>query len=91
MVEKLNECDSSIKMPQTSVVDFNRLVKIRLDGDELLIRVFEISPAKSSDGLPINKEAPLGKAILGHTKGEQIEYKVRNNTFKVTIMEVYKS
>lgn len=92
MVEKLKECDSPIKMSRGLVVDFNKLVKVRFsDGDELLVRIFENSSPQSADGLPINKDAPLGKAILGHTKGEQIEYTVRNNTYKVTILEVYES
>ena len=72
------------------VVDLNRLVKIRFsDGNELLVRVFKKSPFRSSCEFPLNKEAPLGKAILGHTKGEQIEYNVRGSIYKVTILEVY--
>lgn len=77
-------------MLQDLIVGLNKLVKIRFsDGDELLVRIFEDSPFQSSSEFPINKEAPLGKALLGHTKGEQIEYKVGDNTYKVTILEVY--
>lgn len=79
-------------MRQALVVDLNKLVKIRFaDGDELLVRIFESSPfqSQSSDEFPLNKEAPLGKALLGHSKGEQIEYQVENNTYKVTILEIY--
>lgn len=72
------------------IVDLNKLVKIRFsDGDELLVRLFEKSPNQPSAEFPLNKEAPLGKAILGHTKGEQIEYRVRDSIHKVTILEVY--
>ena len=77
-------------MLQNSIVNFNKLVKIRFsDGDQLIVRVFEKSPIQLADEFPLNKEAPLGKAILGHTKGEQIEYQVRNNTYRVTILDIY--
>lgn len=77
-------------MKQHSLVDLNKLVKIRFsDGEELFIRVFEKSPVKLSEEFPVNKEAPVAKALLGHTKGEQVEYNVRNNTYKVTILEIY--
>lgn len=77
-------------MQHNCVVDLNKLVKIRFsDGEELFIRVFEKSPVKLSEEFPVNKEAPVAKALLGHTKGEQIEYTVRNNTYKVIILEIY--
>lgn len=76
-------------MLQNLVVDLNKIVKIRFsDGDELLVRIFETSPFKSSSEFPVNKESPLGKALLGHTKGEQIEYKVEGNTQQVAILEI---
>lgn len=90
MALKLKEWDSLVKMSQDLTIDLNKLVKIRFsDGNELLVRIFENSSNQSSDEFPVNKEAPLGKALLSHTKGEQIEYKVENNTYKVTILEVY--
>ena len=77
-------------MIQNLIVNFNKLVRIRFsEGDELLVRIFESSPIKSNKGVPVNKEAPLGKALLGHTKGEQIEYLVIDKTYKVTILEIY--
>lgn len=79
-------------MLQNPVVDLNKLVKIRFsDGDELLVRIFENPTSQSSDEFPLNKEAPLGKALLGHTKGDLVEYTVRNNTYKVTILEIFSS
>ena len=77
-------------MLQNPVVDLNKLVRIRFaDGEELFVRIFENTPVQSADEFPVNKDAPLGKVLLGHTKGDQIEYRVRNNTYKVTILEIY--
>lgn len=77
-------------MLQNLTVDLNKLVKVRFsDGDELLIRLFDKTSYQTSNELPVNKEAPLAKALLGHSRGEQIIYQVRNNTYKVTILEIY--
>lgn len=76
-------------MPQESVVGLNKLVKIRfLDGDELLVRIFEDSPLRSFSEFPVNKESPLGKALLGHSVGERIEYFVGKTIQKVVILEI---
>ena len=76
-------------MLQDLVVDLNKLVKIRFsDGNELLVRIFENSPFQYSSEFPLNKEAPLGKALLGHTIGEEIEYCVEKNMQKVVILEI---
>lgn len=78
-------------MQQNSVVDLNKLVKIRFsDGEELFISVFEKSPIQLNEEFTVNKDAPVGKALLSHSRGKQIEYRVRNNTYKVTILEVYR-
>lgn len=85
----LEECDSLTQMLQDLVVDLNKLVKIRFsDGDELLVRIFENLPAQSTNEFPVNKESPLGKALLGHTKGEQIEYQVEGSIQQVAILEI---
>jgi len=76
-------------MLQDLVVDLNKLVKVRFsDGDELLVRIVENPPFQSSDVVLVNKDAPLGKALLGHSLGEEIEYCVEENKQKVTILEI---
>lgn len=76
-------------MLQDLVVGLNKLVKIRFsDGDELLIRIFENPASQSSDEFPVNKDAPLAKALLGHSVGEEIEYGVEENKQNVTILEI---
>lgn len=77
-------------MPQDLVVDLNRLVKIRfLGGEELLVRIIEISPSQSFSEFPLNKDAPLGQALLGHSVGEEIEYQVAGKIQKVVILEIH--
>lgn len=77
------------KMLQNSVVDLNRSIKIRFaDGNELSIRIIEHPTFQHSSEFLVNKEAPLGKALLGHYEGEEIEYFVEGNNQKVVILEI---
>lgn len=76
-------------MLRKSVVDLNKSVKIRFaDGNELLIRIIEQPTFKHSSEFLVNKEAPLGKALLGHYEGEEIEYSVDKNIQKVVILGI---
>lgn len=76
-----------------AIVNLNKPVKLRFsDGDELIIKIVEQKPKqpfrKESTELLINTEAPIAKAILGHTTGEEIEYSVEDNIQKVIILEI---
>lgn len=76
-------------MLQNSIVNLNKLVKIRFtDGNELSIRIIEHPNFQHSAEFLVNKEAPLGKALLGHYEGEEIEYFVEGNNQKVVILEI---
>lgn len=76
-----------------TIVNLNKPVKLRFsDGDELVVKIIEQGSKQSHRKEPqefiITTEAPIAKAILGHTKGEEIEYRVRGNVQKVTIVEI---
>lgn len=76
-----------------AIVNLNKPVKLRFsDGDELVIKIIEQKPKqplkKESQEFMITTEAPIAKAILGHTSGEEIEYSVEDSLQKVTIVEI---
>lgn len=71
-------------------VSLNILVKVRFeDGYEMLVSVFEKQKTNQSAGFQVNREAPLGNALLGHVVGEKIEYQVEEKVHQVTILEIY--
>lgn len=71
-------------------VSLNTLVKVRFeDGYEMIVSVFEKYKPNQSSAFPVNREAPLGNALLGHTIGEKIEYQVEDAIHQVTILEIY--
>lgn len=76
-----------------TIVNLNKPVKLRFsDGDELVIKIIEQGSKQPLKKEPpefiITTEAPIAKAILGHTTGEEIEYFVEDNIQKVTIVEI---
>lgn len=76
-----------------AIVNLNQPVKLRFnDGAELIIKIVEQKPKrpskKESTEFLINTEAPIAKAILGHSSGEEIEYWVEDNIQKVIIVEI---
>lgn len=78
------------KNKQPHKVSLNTLVKVRFeDGYEMLVSIFEKQKTYQSSGFQVNREAPLGNALLGHTTGEKIEYQVENIIHQVTILEIY--
>lgn len=73
-----------------SKVSLNSLVKVRFeDGYEMLVSIFEKQKSNQSSGFQVNREAPLGNALLGHTIGEIIEYEVESINHQVTILKIY--
>ncbi len=71
-------------------VSLNTLTKVRFeDGYEMLVSIFEKQRIDHSAGFQVNREAPLGNALLGHIVGEKIEYQVENKVHQVTILEIY--
>ncbi len=75
---------------QKSKVSLNTLVKVRFeDGYEMIVSIFEKERTSESPGFQVNREAPLGKALLDHTVGEKIKYQVGDNIHQITILEIY--
>jgi len=71
-------------------VSLNTLVKVRFeDGYEMLVSIFEKQKPNHSSAFQVNREAPLGNALLNHAVGEKIEYQVGNTNHQVPILEIY--
>lgn len=71
-------------------VGMNNTVKIRVDedGTEETYKIVTTVRTDSLRGL-ISVESPLGKALLGHKKGEQVEVQVNKDfSYTVTILSV---
>lgn len=79
-------------MNRALIVNLNKSVKIRFKkGDELVIRIVDqkqIDKTEQSEEFLVNNNTPIAQAILGHTVGEKIKYRVEGKTQLVTIMEI---
>lgn len=72
------------------VVSINNPIKILYsDGQKILIRIFDEKPNQSHDSPEyfIQKDAPIAQAVLGHKVGDQVEYAVGVNKYKITILD----
>ena len=69
-------------------VNVGNIVSIKYDDDEIeeykIVGSLEADPFENK----ISNESPIGKAIIGHKKGEVVEVKSPNGNFKVTIIEI---
>lgn len=72
------------------VVSINNPIRILYsDGQKVLIRIFDKKPNQYYDSPEyfIQKDSPLAQAVLGHQKGEQVEYTAGINKFRITILD----
>lgn len=79
-------------MQQNLVVDLNKLVRIRFkEGEEFVIKIVgekQINQIEKSEAFLVDTKTPIAQAILGHTIGEKIKYKVEGNLQHVDILEI---
>lgn len=79
-----------IKQTSSSQVEIGKTVEIEFVENKIkrefdLVGSIEADPRKNR----ISIDSPLGKAIRGHEKGQQVTYKTENGkTFSVKILEV---
>jgi len=65
------------------------IVALRYQGDDDVERFLVGSIEERRDDLPvISPQSPLGLALLGHQKGETVEYQAPSGTLAVEIVEV---
>ncbi|MFU8786628.1 MAG: transcription elongation factor GreA [Candidatus Izemoplasmataceae bacterium] len=78
-----------IKEDHSNKVNIGKLVTLKLNGlepkDYTIVGTLEANPLESK----ISNESPVGKAVIGHKKGESVTFKTEaNKEVKVTIVDV---
>jgi len=65
------------------------VVGIRYQGDDAVERFFVGSIEEKGEGVEVvSPGSPLGKALLGHGKGDEVEYEAPGGTLRVDIVSV---
>jgi len=65
------------------------IVALRYEGDDDVERYLVGSIEERRDDLPvISPQSPLGLALLGHQKGESVEFQAPSGTLSVEIVEI---
>jgi transcription elongation factor GreA len=50
----------------------------------IIVGTFEVDPIKGK----ISNESPLAKAVMGKKIGDELEFKIQNQTHKIKIIEI---
>ena len=61
-----------------------------IEEDEILVLHIVGSKEVNVDKNKISDESPIGKALMGHTKGETVEVEAPMGTFKLEIIDIGK-
>jgi len=72
----------------TNIVNIGSRVKLQNHAKELEIRIVEENEASPSEGY-ISKISPIGKAILGRSKGEEVIVKLPEGKIEYTIKKIF--
>lgn len=65
------------------------VVGLRYDGDDGVERFFVGSIEERQDDLPVlSPGSPLGRALVGHAVGDEVEYDAPNGRLKVAVVSV---
>ena len=95
MEARINEIESIIKnhvllerKAPTGVVDMGSTVRFSVDGaDEEIYRIVGPVEADPKAGR-VSYESAIGKALIGHRVGEEVEIKTPNGTYSVRIVGI---
>ncbi|MBO5378448.1 MAG: transcription elongation factor GreA [Ruminiclostridium sp.] len=75
----------------TEHVQLGNTVTVKdIDEDEILVLHIVGSKEVNVDKNKISDESPIGKALMGHTKGETVEVEAPMGTFKLEIIDIGK-
>lgn len=75
----------------TEHVQIGNTVTVKdIDEDEILVLHIVGSKEVNVDKNKISDESPIGKALMGHTKGETVEVEAPMGTFKLEIIDIGK-
>lgn len=86
-IENILKNSKTIKKSKDGLVDVGSTVKVQLEEGE---QVFEIVGSTEADpeAGKISNESPIGKALLGKTKGDEVEVEVPAGTMVYKIIEI---
>jgi transcription elongation factor GreA len=95
MEARINELEAIVKnyvlietKPRTGVVDMGSTVRFTEDGaDEEAYRIVGPAEADPKAGR-VSYESALGKALIGHRVGEEVEIKTPNGSYNVKIVGI---
>jgi transcription elongation factor GreA len=94
MEARVNELEAIVKnhvlietKPTTGVVDMGSTVHFSEDGAEETYRIVGPAEADPKAGR-VSYESALGKALIGHRVGEQVEIKTPNGSYSVRIVGI---
>jgi transcription elongation factor GreA len=78
-----------VKSGSQETVEAGTIVSIRYHGDDEIERFFVGSIEEKGEGVDVvSPGSPLGKALLGHGKGDEVEYEAPGGTLRVEIVAV---
>jgi transcription elongation factor GreA len=78
-----------VKEGTQATVSAGTIVTIRYEGDEEKERFFVGSIEEKGEGVDVvSPGSPLGKALIGRSKGESVEYEAPGGTLRVEIVAV---
>lgn len=86
-IENILKNSKTIKKSKDGLVDVGSTVKVQLEEGE---QVFEIVGSTEADpeAGKISNESPIGKALLGKTKGDEVEVEIPAGTMVYKIIEI---
>jgi transcription elongation factor GreA len=95
MEARINELEAIVKnhvlietKPRTGVVDMGSTVRFTEDGaDDETYRIVGPAEADPKAGR-VSYESALGKALIGHRVGEEVEIKTPNGSYNVRIVSI---
>ncbi len=71
----------------TGGVQLGSKVKVKFDGSEMEFQIVGSNEANPS-ALKISNESPIGKAFMGHKKGDKVEAETPRGKIKYAILDV---
>lgn len=86
-IESILKQAKIIKKPTGSIVDIGSTVHVELESGKQEFRIVGSTEADPSKGL-ISNESPIGKALLGRKKGDEVEIEVPAGTMTYKVVKV---
>lgn len=71
----------------SGVVQMGSFVKVKWNGDEMEFQIVGSNEANPGE-FKISNESPMGKAFMGHKKGDKVEVDTPGGKVKYTILDV---